>query len=327
MEINKKLAKRLSRMGPRAAYGKIMSTLADENNDVLLMSADLGRSSGLASFYQSQPERFVNVGIAEQNMVGVAAGLTRVDFKVFASTFAPFASMRAAEQVRMNMGYMHEPVKLVALGSGLSMGFLGNSHFGLEDVAIMKTIPDLTIISPADCFELSKVVNATLNYKHPVYIRLTGAVNCPVVYEDDYNFEIGKPNWILEKGLINVISMGTTVGQAKLAVERLKTEGYSVGLLNMHTIKPFNKEVVLEAINASQQLFIFEEHTKIGGLVSSVYELLVDEKITDVDVVTKSLPDQYLETGEYEYLISLYGLDGESIYKQMKENIDRIANV
>jgi len=326
MEINTKIAKRWSRMGPRAVYGKVMATIAKENDDVLLMSADLGRSSGLAGFYQSQPERFVNVGIAEQNMVGVAAGMTRVDFKVYASTFAPFASMRAAEQVRMNMGYMHEPVKLVALGSGLAMGFLGNSHFGLEDVAVMKTIPDLTIITPADCIELHKVMNATLSYDHPVYIRLTGTVNCPVVYEEDYDFEIGKPNWVVDKGLINVIAMGTTVGQAKQAVDRLNAEGYNIGLLNMHTIKPFNKEIVLDGITGANQIFIFEEHTKVGGLVSSVYELLIEEKITNVDVVTKSLPDQYLETGEYEYLISLYGLDSESIYNQMKENIERLSN-
>jgi transketolase len=326
VEINKKLAKRWSRMGPRAAYGKVMSIIAEENDDVLLMSADLGRSSGLASFYQNQPERFVNVGIAEQNMVGVAAGLTRANFKVYASTFAPFASMRAAEQVRMNMGYMHEPVKLVALGSGLSMGFLGNSHYGLEDVAVMKTIPNLTIISPADCIELYKVMVETLSYSHPVYIRLTGAVNCPVIYEDDYDFEIGKPNWVVNKGTVNVIAMGTTVGQAKLAVDRLNAEGHSVGLLNMHTIKPFNKEVVLDGIKSSEQLYIFEEHTKVGGLVSSVYELMIEEKISNVDVVTKSLPDEYLETGEYEYLISLYGLDSESIYKQMSDNIKRLSN-
>jgi transketolase len=321
MKINKKTAKMWSRMGPRAVYGRIMSKIANENEDVILMSADLGRSSGLASFYQANPERFVNTGIAEQNMVGVAAGLTRLDYKVFASTFAPFASMRAAEQVRMNMGYMHEPVKLVALGSGVSMGFLGNSHYGLEDVAVMKTIPNLTVISPADCIELYKVMNATLSYEHPVYIRLTGTVGCPVVYEDDYEFEIGKPNWILPKSEVNVFATGTTVGQAKKAVDKLNSEGYNIGLLNIHTIKPFNDEMISSILAETKQLFIFEEHTKVGGLKSSVYDVLVEKDIRNIKVVSKSLPDEYLETGEYEYLINLYGLDAAGIETNIRDNL------
>ncbi|SBS40434.1 1-deoxy-D-xylulose-5-phosphate synthase [Marinomonas spartinae] len=321
MQINKKLAKMWSRIGPRAVYGKIMSEIALANEDVLLMSADLGRSSGLASFYQEYPERFVNVGIAEQNMIGVAAGLTRLDYDTFASTFAPFASMRAAEQVRMNMGYMEEPVKLVALGSGLSMGFLGNSHFGLEDVAVMKTIHNLTIISPADCVELYKALNAVVGYKKPVYIRLTGGINSPVVYEDDYDFEIGKPIWILPKSDINVFATGTTVGQAKKAIEKLNEEGFKIGLLNIHTIKPFDDSLVVNILMDTKQLFIFEEHTRVGGLRSSIYDVLVDNNIKGIEVVSHTLPDSYLETGEYDYLINRYELDAIGIENKIRGNI------
>lgn len=320
-KINKKTAKMWSRMGPRAMYGKFMSAIANENENVLLMSADLGRSSGLASFYKEKPERFINTGIAEQNMIGVAAGLTRLNYDVYASTFAPFASMRAAEQVRMNMGYMQEPVKLVALGSGLSMGFLGNSHFGLEDIAVMKTIHDLTIISPADCVELYKVLNATVDYKAPVYIRLTGSINSPVVYEDEYEFKIGLPNWVLPKEEINVFATGTTVGQAKKAIEKLNSEGLNIGLLNIHTIKPFNEELISEILSDTKQLFIFEEHAKVGGLRSSVYDVIIDKNIRDINVVAHSLPDSYLETGEYEYLINLYKLDSIGIEEIIKSNI------
>jgi transketolase len=321
MEINKKVAKMWSRMGPRAVYGRIMSKIAKENEDVLLMSADLGRSSGLASFYQANPDRFVNTGIAEQNLIGVAAGLTRLNYDVFASTFAPFASMRAAEQVRMNMGYMEEPVKLVALGSGLSMGFLGNSHFGLEDVAVMKTIHNLTIVSPADCIELYKTLNAALDYKGPMYIRLTGAVNCPVVYQEDYDFEIGKPNWILPKTDINVFATGTTVGHAKKAVEKLNSEGHNIGLLNIHTIKPLDDDLIGNVLKDTKQLFIFEEHTKVGGLRSSIYDVLIEKNIRDINVVAHTLPDEYLVTGEYEYLINLYKLDAEGIESIIKGNV------
>nr|WP_169618099.1 SDR family oxidoreductase [Ruegeria sp. PR1b] len=180
LEISKRNARMWSRMGIRAFYGQALSAIASENPNVLALSADLGRSSGLDRFSKEYPAQFLNTGIAEQNMVGVAAGLARTGFDVFASTFAPFASMRAAEQVRMNMGYMHEPVKLVALGSGLAMGFLGNSHYGLEDLAVMRAIPGLTVVSPADCAEIYKVLLACVDYAHPVYIRLTGAINCPV---------------------------------------------------------------------------------------------------------------------------------------------------
>lgn len=321
MEINSKVAKRWSKMGPRAVYGKVMSDIALDNDDVLLVSADLGRSSGLANFYKSKPERFVNTGIAEQNMVGIAAGLTRTDFKVYASTFAPFASMRAAEQVRMNMGYMHEPVKLVALGSGVAMGFLGNSHFGLEDLAVMRAIPELTIISPADCIELYKVLHATLNYDHPVYIRLTGSVNCPVVYEEDYEFEIGKPNWILPKGDINVFACGSTVGQAKIAIEKIIEEhGVRIGLLNFHTLKPIDNDYLAEQFCGIQKLFIFEEHTEVGGLSNLLFDFMIKNNVKS-DVFAHSLPDAYLETGEYDYLLRLYGLDAEGIKNRIVNNL------
>lgn len=321
MEINKKLARMWSKMGPRAMYGKFMSEIALADDDVLLMSADLGRSSGLAGFYTENPSKFVNAGIAEQNMIGVAAGLTRVNFKVFASTFAPFASMRALEQVRMNMGYMQEPVKLVALGSGLSMGFLGNSHFGLEDVAVIKTIPNVDIVCPADCVELYKILRAASVSNSPMYIRLTGGINSPVVYEDDYEFVIGKPNWILPKSEINVFATGTTVGQAKKAIERINEQGKMIGLLNIHTLKPLNTSEISSVIKRSKKLFVFEEHMKNGGLSSSILEIIAEEKISDVDVICHALPDSYLEAGDYEYLIHRYGLDDVGIEEIIKNNI------
>ena len=227
-----------SRIGIRAFYGQALSDIAAANPNVMAVSADLGRSSGLDRFSKEYPEQFLNSGIAEQNMVGVSAGLARMGFDVFASTFAPFASMRASEQVRMNMGYMHEPVKLVALGSGLAMGFLGNSHYGLEDLAVMRAIPGLTVISPADCAEVYKTLEACVGFEHPVYIRLTGAVSCPVVYTEEYDFEIGKAVWLREAQKTTIISAGTTVGHCLKADAALEADGINVGLLNMHTVKP-----------------------------------------------------------------------------------------
>ena len=213
MEITKSKAKLWSKLGSRATYGQAVQSLPEEYPEVLAMSADLGNSSGLAPFIRKYPEKFINIGIAEQNMIGVASGLAKEGFMPFVSSFAPFLSMRASEQIRMELGYMKFNVKVVALGSGLAMSFLGNSHYGLEDIAIMRTIPGLTILSPADCSEITKVVHAAAKHDGPVYIRLTGGPNNPVVFDEDYDFEIGKSRTIRKGEDIALIATGTMVAQ------------------------------------------------------------------------------------------------------------------
>jgi transketolase len=318
VEISKRNARTWSRIGIRATYGQALSGYAAENPNVIALSADLGRSSGLDRFSKEYPNQFINTGIAEQNMVGVAAGLARSGFDVFASTFAPFASMRASEQVRMNMGYMQEPVKLVALGSGFAMGFLGNSHFGLEDLAVMRAIPGLTIVSPADCAEIYKTLEACIGYPKPVYIRLTGAVNCPTVYEDDYDFKLGKAVWIKPAADITVISAGSTVGHCLQAANTLAEEGLAIGLLNMHTIKPLDTEALAHAAAASSILIVVEEHLRAGGLGSAVLEHFAEVGAPDCRIMTHGIPDRYGETGTYPYLLKISGLDADGIAKVIK---------
>lgn len=318
VEISTRNARTWSRMGIRATYGQALSGYAAENPNVLAVSADLGRSSGLDRFSKEYPNQFINTGIAEQNMVGVAAGLARSGFDVFASTFAPFASMRASEQVRMNMGYMEEPVKLVALGSGFAMGFLGNSHYGLEDLAVMRAIPGLTIVSPADCAEIYKTLEACIGYPTPVYIRLTGAVNCPIVYEEDYHFELGKAVWIKPAADITIISAGTTVGHCLAAANALAEEGLTVGLLNMHTIKPLDKMALAHAAEVSSTLIVVEEHMRTGGLGSAVLEHFADVGAPPCRIVTHGIADRYGETGSYSYMLKISGLDAEGIIQLIK---------
>jgi len=313
IEFNKRNASMWSRIGVRAFYGQALSGIAAENPNVLAVSADLGRSSGLDRFSKEYPEQFLNTGIAEQNMVGVSAGLARMGFDVFASTFAPFASMRASEQVRMNIGYMHEPVKLVALGSGLAMGFLGNSHYGLEDLAIMRAIPGLTVISPADCAEVYKTLEACVGFEHPVYIRLTGAVSCPVVYTEDYDFEIGKAVWLREAQKVTVISAGTTVGHCLKAAAALEADGINVGLLNMHTVKPLDRKAIAHAVETSDAIFVVDEHTRIGGLGSAITDHIVDYYGIDVRLFCHGIDDRYVETGNYPFLLQKNGLDSAGI--------------
>ncbi|WSG77965.1 transketolase C-terminal domain-containing protein (plasmid) [Rhizobium beringeri] len=321
VELSSRNARTWSRIGPRAVYGQALTALATENENIIAMSADLGRSSGLDRFSKEYPGQFLNTGIAEQNMVGCAAGLARMGFDVFASTFAPFASMRASEQVRMNMGYMGEPVKLVALGSGLAMAYLGNSHFGLEDVAVMRTVPGLTIISPADCSEIYKTLEACVGFDQPVYIRLTGTPNAPVVYTEDYTFEIGKAVWLTPPREVMLISSGTTVGHCLLAAEKLKEADLNVGVLNMHTIKPLDAGALADVARHASTVFVIEEHTTVGGLGSAILDHYNASGMPFPRIVTHGIPDRFVETGDYAFMLKAARLDGEGIAGFLQEKL------
>ncbi|MDB2637615.1 transketolase [Alphaproteobacteria bacterium] len=318
IKIDKRSARTWSRMGPRAVYGQFLLEMAKENPRLIALTADLGRSSGLGAFAKELPDQFFNVGIAEQNLVGISSGLARMGFSVFSTTFAPFASLRAGEQVRMNMGYMQEPVKLVALASGFALGFLGNSHFGIEDVAVMRAIPGIVIVSPADCVELYKSLKALERCDKPVYLRLTGGVGMPVVYEEDYEFEIGKAQVIKPINKITIISHGTTVGHALRAVNELEEKGHSVGLVNMHTIKPLDEMLLMQVIQKSEHVLVFEEHTIVGGLGTSVLEFINENNFLSIPTIKRfGVNSLFPKTGDYSYMLSTLGLDAEGIAREV----------
>lgn len=322
ISVDKRKARAWSRMGPRAVYGQFLLEMAREDSRVLALSADLGTSSGLAAFARELPSRFFNTGIAEQNLVGVSSGLARMGYKVFSTTFAPFASLRASEQVRMNLGYMQEPVNLVALASGFALGFLGNSHFGIEDVAVMRSIPGLTIISPADCYELYKCLIAAKDFNSPVYIRLTAGVGMPVVYEKDYDYQIGKAKIVRPIKKLTIISHGTTVGHALKAVNELEIDGIDVGLINMHTIKPIDKVVLYQALKKSKHILIFEEHNVIGGLGSAVLEFINDNQIDSATVHRYGVRDCFIKTGSYDYILENLGLNSNGIQRTVRKVLE-----
>ena len=322
ISIDKRSARSWSRMGPRAVYGQFLLEMARENPRLIALSADLGRSSGLGAFAKELPDQYFNVGIAEQNLVGISSGLARMGFNVFSTTFAPFASLRAGEKVRMNMGYMQEPVKLVALASGFALGFLGNSHFGIEDIAIMRAIPGITIISPADCVELYKSLKAIEKSTKPIYLRLTGGVGMPIVYEGDYKFEIGKAKILKPINKITIISHGTTVGHALRAVNELEEEGHSIGLVNMHTIKPLDNNILSAVLEESQIILVFEEHTVIGGLGTSILEFINDHNsITSTSLKRIGVQDIFPKTGDYSFMLNYLGLDSEGIKKEILKHV------
>ena len=320
MKITGKENKQWSRLGSRATYGQAILMLAEKSENLMVLSADLGNSSGLDRFKATYPDKFLNIGIAEQNMIGVAAGLAKEGSVVFASSFAPFITMRAAEQVRMNMGYMDLNIKTVAIGSGVSMSFLGNSHFGLEDAAIMRSIPNMTVVSPADCAEIVKTVFAAAEYPHPMYIRLTGAVGFPVVYEDDYDFQIGKAVEIKSGTDVSIVATGSMVYESLEAAKILQEEGISVSVLNMHTIKPLDTKALDILINKGKTIFTIEEHSITGGLGSAVAEYI--SSIPNSPVVNRiGLPDEFVITAEYRYILEKYGLVGSQIANTIKKNL------
>lgn len=322
MNYEKKEARMLSRMGPRPVYGQALSSLAAKNNNVIALSADLGRSSGLDRFSKENPNQFINTGIAEQNLIGCAAGLARAGLKVYASTFAPFASLRAGEQVRMNMGYMQEPVKLFALGSGLSLGFLGNSHFGLEDLSVIRSIPEVNIICPADCFEIYKTIEALQDFNKPAYVRITGSMNCPIVYENDYDFKIGRAIEVCPINEINVLSHGSIVGNCKIAIQDLEKENnINIGLVNFHTIRPIDEEMLTNLAEKSKKILIFEEHLVDGGLSTAVLEFFNKNRLDTRNIYRFGIDTWIKKSGNYDFMLKELGLDKNGIKSKIHELI------
>jgi transketolase len=318
LEITPRNAQQWSRFGSRAVFGLAIFSLAETKKNLMVLSADLGSSSGLSRFKNKYPDSYVNIGISEQNMIGVAAGLAKEGFVVFATSFAPFITMRASEQMRMNLGYMNLNVKAVAIGSGVSMAFLGNSHYGIEDASVMRSIPNLTVVSPADCGEIVKTVFAAAEYKGPMYIRLTGETNNPVVYKEDYNFEIGKAITLREGAEITIIANGTMVYESLEAAKLLEVKGLSATVVNMHTIKPLDTSIIDKAVKSTKLIVTVEEHSVIGGLGGAIAEYKTTLKNAPPQLIM-GLPDKFGKVGEYRYLLEKYGLIGTKIAERISK--------
>ena len=312
IEYKKSNIRLWSRLGSCGAFGMAANELAQTDDKVLMVTSDLCFYSGLDRFNLSYPDKLYNCGIAEQNMIGVAAGLAKEGFIPFATTYATFASTRCADQVRVNLGYMKLNVKLVGLTAGLSVGILGPTHISIEDLAIMRSIPNIVILSPADCVETIKATIAAAKVAAPVYLRLSGPMNNPIVYNEDYNFEIGKAVKLRQGSDISIIATGTMVYNSLKAAEIL-AERYSIqaSVVNMHTIKPLDIESINETCKSNLVVTV-EEHSKIGGLGSAVAEYLAGKRNRPPQLIL-GLTDEYKHAGEYDYLIEQYGLTPEQI--------------
>ena len=322
IDITPKQIRFLARMGARGALGEAVFQSANVKDDFFVLSADLGHASGFDRFMRDYPDRYVNVGIAEQNLVAVAAGIAKSGSPAIATTYAPFASFRCADQVRNYMGYMGLNVKLVGLDSGMIQSKFGGSHYGTEDISLIRAIPNITLIAPSDGAQIVQAVEAMLDLQGPVYLRITGGALLPSIYSaENARFEIGKANIIRDGKDVAMIATGSILYNVVKAAEQLQEIGINVTVIDMHTIKPLDEEC-LEKLEVYNYIFTVEEHSVIGGLGSAVAEYF-SSKRKKPEQIMLGIKDCFPHPGSYEYLLKTNGLDVESIKNKVIEYVGR----
>lgn len=304
----------------RDAYGEALKELGAINEDIVVLDADLSGSTKTAVFKKEYPERFFNVGIAEQNLVATAAGLATTGKIPFASTFAVFASGRAFEIIRNSVAYPKLNVKIAATHAGLTVGEDGATHQALEDISLMRSLPNMVVLCPADAIEAKKCIYKAVEYKGPVYIRL-GRSKVPVIFDDNYEFEIGKGVQIKEGNDITIIATGVMVAKALEAAEQLEKEGIYPRVINISTIKPIDKDIIIKAAKETKGIVTVEEHSIIGGLGSAVAEVLVENHPAHMDRI--GTMDTFGESGDGEELLQKYGLNVENIVNKAKKLLSK----
>ena len=304
------------KIATRDAYGKALLVLGAENPNVVVLDADLSKSTKTADFGKRYPERFFNMGIAESNLLGTAAGLAAAGKIPFASTFAIFAVGRAFEQIRNSIAYPKLNVKIAATHAGITVGEDGGSHQAIEDVAIMRAVPNMVVLVPADGEETRQVILAAAKYNGPVYIRM-GRLAVPLLFGEDYNFEIGKANVLKEGTDVAIMANGVMVSMALEAAAELAIEGISVSVINVASVKPLDVETIVRVSKQTKAVVTAEEHNIIGGLGSAIAEVLGEQMPTPM--VRVGLKDTFGESGRPEELLKKYGLTKEGLVKAVHE--------
>lgn len=301
----------------RDGYGEGLIELGKRNKDMIVLDADLAGATRTGKFKDAYPDQFIDCGIAEGNMMSIAAGIASTGRLVFASSFAMFAAGRAFEQVRNSIGYPHLPVKIGATHAGISVGEDGATHQCNEDIALMRTIPGMTIINPADAVEAKAAVIAAAEIDGPVYMRF-GRYAVPVFNDEKtYKFEVGKAVKLNDGDDVTIIATGLMVNEAVIAAEQLKSEGINADVLNIHTIKPLDKEAVIASAKKTGKVVTVEEHSVIGGLGSAVCDVLSES--CPVPVKKIGMNDEYGMSGSAADLLKHYGFSAENIVKTVKE--------
>jgi transketolase len=312
VEINKLSSFTFSKLGQSgAAFGIGLLEANKFIPNIKVISADMSRPAGLGRFINLFPDQFFNVGIAEQNAVGIAAGMSSEGDNVIVTAQAVFITMRSFEQVRQYFGYMKFNATIIGIASGFGLTFFGNTHYAIEDIALMRSIPGMTVLSPSDAGQAAKMIIAAIQFNAPVYIRLTGSLNCPIIYKENFIYEIGKAIKIRDGIDITIFATGLMVYNSIKAAELLEKQKISVRIIDIHTIKPIDSAAILNCFD-SKLLVSIEEHNIIGGLGSTISDLL-SETSNNPTLLKLGIRDQFSHPGDYEYLIQQNRLDFNSI--------------
>ena len=307
----------IKKIATRESYGNALVELGKEKEDLVVLDADLAAATKTGIFKKAFPERHIDCGIAEANMTGIAAGMSTCGYVPFISTFAMFAAGRSFEQVRNSIGYPHLNVKIGATHAGISVGEDGATHQCNEDLALMREIPGMVVINPSDDIEARAAVKAAYEYVGPVYLRF-GRLAVPVINDrPDYHFEIGKGVVLKEGTDVTIFATGLCVSSALEAAEKLKEDGIDAEIVNIHTIKPIDRELVIASAKKTGKVVTAEEHSVIGGLGSAVAEVLSEEAPTKL--LRIGVGDVFGESGPAKELVAKYGLDGTGIYEKVKK--------
>ncbi len=306
----------VKKIATRDSYGNALASLGREHENLVVLDADLAAATKTGIFKKEFPERHIDCGIAEANMIGIAAGLASTGKVPFCSSFAMFAAGRTFEQIRNSVGYPHLNVKIGATHAGISVGEDGATHQCNEDIALMRTIPGMTIINPSDDIEAKAAVKAAYEMEGPVYLRF-GRLAVPVINDrEDYKFEIGKGVVLKEGTDLTLIATGLEVAESLAAAEKLEAEGISVEVINMHTIKPLDVDLVVRSAAKTGKVVTVEEHSIIGGLGSAVAEVIAEKQ--PAKLLRIGVEDRFGESGPALKLLEKYELDAAGIYKKVK---------
>lgn len=319
-EINRISARTCSMLGERGSiFGMAVLDAAKEDDKFLLMTADLATLSGMNRFIETYPNQFYNVGIAEQNLIGLSAGLSAEGYHPCVTSYATFITMRSCEQIRHYYGYMNLKGIIVGFGAGLSQGFAGNTHYTIEDISVMRAIPNITVISPADGASAIKQFELARKLENAVYIRLTGNLNCPIVYKEETLFEIGKANKIAEGKDITIFACGTMVSTAINVEKMLNEQGIKATIYDMFSIKPIDRDAIFSAKN-SKLVVTIEEHNKMGGLGAAVAEVMTETNCMP-KLLRLGIADVFDLAGDYDGLLKQNRLTPELIIEDILKSM------
>ncbi len=309
-----------STIGARATFGIAALEIAKKIENLIVCTCDVSTSAGLDRFRKTLPDKYYDLGIAEQNLIGVAAGLASEGYNVITTTFAPFQTLRCCEQIKVNLGYMKQKICMVGIGSGLALGTLGFTHCCVEDIGVLRSIPNLNIISPADSLETVKALEAAVKSEKSTYLRLTGSSNNPIIYDKDYNFKIGKSVTLLDGIDIVIFCAGAITNNCLIAANILKKKNISTKVVNMHTIKPIDKKI-LDEVQKFKLIVSVEEHNIFGGLGSAIAEYNSTLKNSPKQLFL-GVKDDYSKGGTYNFLKEKHRLEPEKIVEDILKNFN-----